>query len=253
MTLPRPDLSLVLPAHNEAGIIRDTVLRTHSYLERASGVSFEIIVGDSGSSDGTGDLVRSMNVDRVRVVREDRPGKGRILTKALSAARGHIVGFLDADLEIPLETVGGLLEGVESGADVAIAVKSPSLDTRDWRRRWATRGLNGAIRFWFGSHLQDHQAGCKLFRSSVLRPHLDGLRTTGWLWDTELLVALLRSGASFAQCPFEPSPSRPSRMSPGASLRSVWELVLIAGRSAVPAPARTTVSPEHARVLSPYA
>lgn len=224
--MDRPALTLVLPARDEAALIADTVLQVTRYLEDLE-PSYELIVGDSGSRDGTGDRVRDLRLPKVRVIRADLPGKGRILTRCLRQAHGDVVGFLDADLEIPIETLGQLLQEVRRGADVAIASKSAAMDRRPWRRRLATALLNGAIRVLFRSALEDHQAGCKLFRADVLRAVLPTVRTTGWLWDTEVLVGLRRTPIRIAQVGFEPQPSRPSRLSPWAMAGSLWDLVVL--------------------------
>lgn len=218
-----PALSLVLPARNEAALIEDTVLEVTRFLEGIE-PSYELIVGDSGSDDGTGDVVRAMGLSRVRVIRDPLPGKGRILTRCLHQARGHVVGFMDADLEIPVETVGRLLERMRAGAHVAVAAKTADLDTRPFRRRAATVTINWAIRTLFGSRLEDHQAGCKLFRADILAPLLPHLRSTGWLWDTEVLVGLRGRPLRIDSVGFEPRPARPSHMSMRAMTRTLWDL-----------------------------
>ncbi|MDT8342015.1 MAG: glycosyltransferase family 2 protein, partial [Longimicrobiales bacterium] len=170
MTPEPPILSLVIPARNEAAILEDTlrvVLPALRELEPRS----EVIVGDSGSTDGTGDRVRELGLPGVRVVRADLPGKGRILSRALAEARGGIVGFLDADLEIPVGTLAPLLARVRQGADAAVAAKTPETDRERPRlRRFVSRTYNAVVGLLFGSRLPDHQAGCKLFRADALAP-----------------------------------------------------------------------------------
>ena len=219
-----PALSLVLPARNEAALIRDTVLQVTQYLKDVE-PSYEVIVGDSGSHDGTGDLVRALDLPNVRVIRDDLPGKGRILTRCLREARGSVVGFLDADLEIPVEMVGLLLQRIHTGADVAVAAKIADLDHRPLRRRLATVALNRVVRALFGSRFEDHQAGCKRFRAEVLAPVLPTLRIMGWLWDTEVLVGLREQPIRIDTVGFEPRPTRPSHMSFGTIARTLWDLV----------------------------
>lgn len=222
--MSRPRLTLVLPARDEAAVIRRTVTEVSAYLQRLE-PSHEILVGDSGSRDGTGDIARATGAPHVRVIRDDLPGKGRILTRCLAAARGEVVGFLDADLEIPVHTVGRLLERIRAGADVAIAIKTPRTDTgRPAPRRLGTRVFNRMVAGLFGSPLADHQAGCKLFRAHLLRRHLEAQTSTGWLWDTEMLVRLLRDGARVVEVPCEPRPIRPSRLSARDVLLSMAQL-----------------------------
>lgn len=206
-----PELSVVLPARNEAEIIASTVRTVAAFLAEVE-PSYEIIVGDSASSDGTADRVRALGLDRVRVVREERPGKGRVLTAAFRSARGRIVGFLDADLEIPVQTLVPLLDGLRQGPHAAIAVKDPGA-ARPLGRRLLTGGYNALVALLLGSRLADHQAGCKLFDGPALRALLaEGPEPSpGWLWDTEILLRLQRRGAWIHSVPSVPEATRPSR------------------------------------------
>lgn len=222
-----PRLSIVLPARNEAALIEETVATVERFLA-ATEPDYEVIVGDSGSTDGTGDRVRRLGRPRVRVVREELPGKGRILTRALREARGEVVGFLDADLEIPVTTLEPLLSAVRDGADAAIAVKAGGGDRdRPRARRVLTRSANAAISLLFGTGLPDHQAGCKLFRGAELRPVLAQVRSTAWLWDTEVLVHMIRRGARVDTAPCRVGVARPGRIQARAVLSAARDLAIL--------------------------
>jgi glycosyltransferase involved in cell wall biosynthesis len=174
--------------------------------------------------------VAGLGLDRLRLVREDRPGKGRVLTAAFRASRGRIVGFLDADMEIPVRTFLPLLKAVRGGAHVAIAVKD-SAAPRPWARRLLSSTYNRAVGLLLGSQLTDHQAGCKLFQGPALRALLSEGKdpSPGWLWDTEVLVRLQRRGARIHSVPFSPEATRPSRLGmtnvarAGGDLLGLWQ------------------------------
>jgi glycosyltransferase involved in cell wall biosynthesis len=237
-----PLISLVLPARDEATIIQDSIRSVAAVLESLE-PSYEIIVGDSGSRDGTGDRARALGLERVRVVREELPGKGRVLTRALGEARGRIIGFLDADLEIPPETLIPLLEVIRGGAHAAIAAKTPETDARrSVFRRALTRTYNAGVALLLGSSLPDHQAGCKLFWAPALRSVLPDVVSTGWLWDTEVLMRLLRRRARIEAIPCRPGPVRPSRVRPGSiawvpvEFLGIWTRIQLSRFSPAPAP-----------------
>lgn len=221
---PLPTLSVVLPARNEASVIGRTVPRVVSYLN-GLGLDYELIVGDSGSTDGTEEIVRDLGLPHVRVVRDELPGKGRILTRCLSQARGRYMGFLDADLEIPEDTLGALLDRLNGGADAAVAVKDETVGCRPLHRRVISRGLRLVLWGLFRTGISDHQAGCKLFRAGVLRQILPVVRSKGWMWDSEVLVHIHKRGGRIEQVPVAAVPTRPSRFGPANLLRSVAELV----------------------------
>ena len=216
-----PVLSVVLPARNEAAGIQTSVRTVDTFLA-GLGLSYEIIVGDSGSDDGTGALASNLGLPQVRVVRVDEPGKGLILGHAMSRAHGSVIAFLDSDLEISVEQLGPAISAVLAGSDAAIGSKALNAEfaaSRTRTRRVMTAVANRLIRLALGTRLSDHQAGMKVFRSEALLPVLPRVRSTGWLWDTELLATMCASGASIVEIPVTTTPSRPSRL---ISMRQIF-------------------------------
>ena len=107
-----PSLSVVIPAYNEAGRIREPLASVHAYL-RAQPYESEVVVVDDGSEDATFDVVR--NATRgwdvpVRAFRY-RPnvGKGYAIKFGVARARGDRILFTDADLSTPIEQTGAFL------------------------------------------------------------------------------------------------------------------------------------------------
>ena len=199
------DLSLVVPAYNEAGVVGDSVRRIDEFL-REMGLSYEIVLGDDGSTDATAGEVEALDLPRVRVVRRPHRGKGAILTDALAQTEGDYAGFIDADLEIDVAYLPEFLAALEDGYDVAIGSKAldPELNShRPLSRRLTTMGYNLLARLLFRSPLSDHQAGLKLFRGELIRSLVADVRNEGWLWDTEVLVACQRADCSIKEIPVE--------------------------------------------------
>lgn len=214
MMIVRPELSLVLPVHNEADLIAASVQRVDGFLQGLS-LSYEILLGDDGSTDGTADIVGGLGNPRVRIIRRPWRGKGAILSSALREARATMyLGFLDADLEIDVRYMVPMLEALAEGFDVAIASKTAEARharTRPWVRRVATASFNFLVRLLFRTNLTDHQAGLKLFRSEILRPLLPHVERAGWLWDTEVLVRLLRADRAIKEIPVSTVPRREAK------------------------------------------
>lgn len=203
-------LSLVVPAYNEEGVVGSSVRRIDAEMRRL-GVSYEILVGDDGSTDGTAAEVRNLGLERVAVIQRPHRGKGGILTAAMLEGRGEYVGFVDADLEIDIAYFGTFLEALEDGYDVAVASKNldpASARSRRFTRRVTTTVYNFLVRLLFRSPLSDHQGGMKLFRGTYLRSVLPTVKNTGWLWDTEVLISCLRDGKRIKEIPVEVRPRR---------------------------------------------
>lgn len=197
------DLSLVVPAFNEAGIVADSVGRIDEFLQE-TGLSYEIVLGDDGSTDTTADEVEALGLSCVRVLRRPHRGKGAILTDALEQTTGRYAGFIDADLEIDVAYLPEFLAALEDGYDVAVGSKSlnPELNShRPLSRRMTTTVYNLLVRLLFRSPLSDHQAGFKLFRGDLIRSMVTEVTNEGWLWDTEVLIACERAGCSIKEIP----------------------------------------------------
>jgi len=217
-------LSLVMPAYNEAAIIENSVRQVDLYLSEL-GLEYEIIVGDDGSADGTGDLVRALGLERVRVLALPRKGKGNALTTCLRHATGEYVGFIDSDLEIHISYVEGALNALIQGHDAAVASKTLLADwskNRSTPRRLVTAAYNGLVRTLFGTSISDHQAGLKLFRGDRIRSMLPRIRSAGWLWDTEVLVMLSDSGDRICEIPVKTQPRDASRLGVAKSTLGVF-------------------------------
>src|SRR5918993_723724 len=92
-------LSIVIPAHNEAGSVGATVESLADRLNRAE-IDYEVVVVDDASTDGTGDVVRSLARDnsRIRCLRsENPPGFGFAIRAGLDAFVGDAVVIVMAD------------------------------------------------------------------------------------------------------------------------------------------------------------
>ena len=114
------ELSLIVPTYCESQNIATLIERVHQSL---SSYSYELIVVDDNSPDGTSEIANSLSQQYpVRVItRRNERGLASAVVEGFKQARGEILGVIDADLQHPPEVVPELLETVMSGADVVIA------------------------------------------------------------------------------------------------------------------------------------
>ena len=105
---PRPWVTIVVPARNEAGVIGHSIgdLLAQRYAD-AAGARYDLLVVDDGSSDGTGEVALALigaHGDNARVVRRDADAqphtKGAALAFAHPFVRGEILGVIDADTRL---------------------------------------------------------------------------------------------------------------------------------------------------------
>ena len=134
------DISLVVPAYNESGNIRQFLQATGEVL-LSTGMSFEIIVINDGSTDDTlAQLMQILgNLPELRVIDLSRNfGKEAALSAGIDAATGCAVIPMDADLQHPPRLIPLLIERWQEGYDVVLCRRA-SRDTDHWLQRWVSR------------------------------------------------------------------------------------------------------------------
>jgi glycosyltransferase involved in cell wall biosynthesis len=187
-------LSVVVPAFNEAGTIRDVLDRL-----RAVPVVTQIVVVDDGSTDGTAGLLAGEA--RIEIVRHDRNrGKGASIRTGLSRVTGDVVVVQDADLEYDPRDFGRMMESLaRSGAD---AVYGSRYLGRPEAERWhtlANRALTLLSNWMTGLHLTDMETCYKMVRTGIARRLR--LCCDGFGIEPELTARLAHRGARIVEVP----------------------------------------------------
>jgi glycosyltransferase involved in cell wall biosynthesis len=191
---------VILPARNEAHHIHANLVHICDALRETDA---EVIVVDDGSQDATSsEATRAAHAGLpVRVVRlEANQGKGAALFRGFAEAKGSVVAFLDADLEIAPENVLLLLR-VMDATQAAVVVGTKTGDAFPLARRLLSRFFRAAVSSLFGLAVSDTQTGIKLFRREVLEHVAPRMTISRFAFDIELLVAATRFGYEIAECP----------------------------------------------------
>jgi glycosyltransferase involved in cell wall biosynthesis len=170
------DLSVVVPVYNEEECVESLCERLHRSLS-ALGRSYEIILVDDGSSDGTWDLLTACatRYPGLRLIRFRRNfGQTAAMSAGFHHARGEIVVTLDADLQNDPDDIPLLLARSDKGYDV---VSGWRRDRKDpfLNRRLPSMLANHLISRITGVHLHDYGCTLKAYRRDVIRDvHLYG-------------------------------------------------------------------------------
>jgi hypothetical protein len=164
-----PRLSVVVPAMNEAGNILALHRAITDVLE-AAGTTFELILVDDGSTDGTWPAIEALSVQDRRVVglRHRRNfGKARALATGFSVARGEFVLTMDADLQDDPAEIPRFLAKLDEGFDLVSGWKQRRHDPLG--KTLPSRVFNATVRTVSGVPLHDFNCGFKIYRADVVR------------------------------------------------------------------------------------
>ncbi len=200
------DVSVILPAYNEAKRICNTVSATAKTLKEITS-SFEIIIAEDGSTDGTADIAAELSQthEYVKHLHSDtRQGRGKALNRAFKFASGDILCYIDVDLATDMKHLRELIDAIRyEGYDFSTGSRMmPESDVkRPLKRGFASKGFNLFTRTLLRSKLYDHQCGFKGFKRESLFKLLDSIEDEHWFWDTELLVRAQHAGYKVKEFP----------------------------------------------------
>ena len=199
-------ISVVIPTYNESGHIRRCLLETAAAIAEIT-PHYEILIVDDGSSDDTLAQARAIagEMTGVRVeTTTTNQGKGSALIRGAQVARGDLVLFQDADLEVHPRQLGLLLRTMHAeDADVVIGSKLHPDAQIDYplKRRILSRGYYVIVRTLFRLPVHDTQTGLKLYRRRVLERVGPRLLVKRFAHDLEALVNAHRMGYRIVEAP----------------------------------------------------
>lgn len=166
-------LSIIIPAYNEAGTLREVVETIETV---AFPIGHEIIIIDDASTDGTLDVLLRLKDAHANLRVYANPtnlGKGSSVRRGLDHARGDIMIVQDADLELDPRDIPGLIQPIIDGTADAV------YGSRFLKRRWpekmafpnwmANKILNVAANGLYGARLSDVSCGYKAVRTDLMK------------------------------------------------------------------------------------
>jgi len=249
-------VDIVIPVRNEERDLGPSVRRLHAFLRDEFPFSARITIADNASDDGTWSqaLVLEAELDGVRAVRLERPGRGGALRSVWSRSDAAIFAYMDVDLSTGLNALLPLLAPLLSGhSDVAIGTRLArgARVIRGPRREVISRCYNLLLHASLGTGFSDAQCGFKAIRAGAARALLPLTEDTGWFFDTELLVLAERAGLRIHEVPVDWIDDADSRVklvaTAVADLRGIVRLGTGLARGTVKVPALGDPSPPGSR------
>ena len=240
-----PYLSLIIPAYNEETRLGATLRTVTDYL-KAQGYTWELLVVDDGSADASLALASAFADDHpdlpIRVIANPHRGKAYTVRTGVMQAHGKLIGFTDADLATPIDSLATTLPHFAAGSDVVIGSREGAGAARRDEpayRHLMGRVFNGLVRVIALPGIQDTQCGFKIMRGPVARelfsasrlynedsPPPRGPAVTGF--DVELLYLARQYGYQIAEVPVDWKFVAESKVNPiRDTLRNLRDLVMV--------------------------
>lgn len=197
MKQPEIDLSVIVPAYNEAERLPRTLARLHQFLSGQS-FAYEIIVVLDGPTDGTRAMVRRMRsgIANLRVIdRAVNRGKGYTVKQGMLEARGRVRLFTDADNSTDVAHFNLMKPLFDDGCDLVIAsrnakdvVGARQRVPQSCYKRWIGLAGNLFVQLVAVPRIWDTQCGFKAFRAEAAEQIFSQTRIEGWGFDIEVLA-----------------------------------------------------------------
>ena len=230
---PPVDISLILPAFNEAKVIRNTIEEAVVYFRR-SGLSYQIIVAADGD-DGTREIVREMGKTDTAVTAigsPQRSGKGRGIRNAVEIATGQVIGYADADNKVPIDELDKLLPLIRNeGYAVAFGSRAMAKSSIERKqplyRQIGSKGFYLFLKVVIGlDGIRDTQCGFKMFSRQAAKCIFGLQKVDGYMFDVEILLLAKRLGLKMIEVPIRWHDDADSRLDLiGGNLRNVKDVI----------------------------
>jgi glycosyltransferase involved in cell wall biosynthesis len=171
-TAVTPDLSIVIPIHNEAANLEPLVRELREVLD-AAGRPYEVILVDDGSQDDSFAILDRLHQQdpRLRVIQFRRNfGQTAAFAAGFAAARGRLIVTSDGDLQNDPRDIPAMVDRLESGdLDIVCGWRRERKDA--WlNRRLPSAVANRMISWATGVHLNDYGCSLKVYRAEVVKP-----------------------------------------------------------------------------------
>lgn len=195
------DVSIILPVYNESGHLTDEIDRIRKAMDE-SPYSYEIVVVDDGSIDGSGE--RLAELDGIRLIRfAQNRGSGAARRWGTDQAQGRVVVWTDVDMTYPNEEIPAMVAELEAqGLDQLVGARTSeqgSLKLLRTPAKWIIRRLAAYLA---RVAIPDLNSGLRVFRRDVATQFLY-LLPRGFSCVTTITMAFLANGYSVGYRPID--------------------------------------------------
>lgn len=198
--------TLCIPMYNESKIIADTAKTLTEYMSGRFD-DYEIIFSDDGSTDGSADIVRALELPNVRVIGyPDNRGKGSAVREAMLSSQGDMVMFTDSDLAYGTDVIGQIADAFDANPDCDVVVGSRNIakdgyDGYTFMRKFVSKAYIAVLKTVGGLKISDSQCGCKAFRGGAARRVFSHCQVNRFAFDFEAILVAEKCGYKICEIP----------------------------------------------------
>jgi glycosyltransferase involved in cell wall biosynthesis len=219
----KPQLSVVIPAYNEAERIETTLSTLISPDNLLFNRTCEVLIVMDGCTDNTPQVVKEIInqcKNATALVFPERLGKGGAIIQALNYTRGDVIAFIDADGSISPSELRKLIE-LTDYYDLVIGsryLKNSKLERkRSFKRAVMSRSFNiiSKLMFWRLKDIKDTQCGVKVFSKRLIDTIRNDFLITDFAFDVNLIYSSLSFGFNVKEVGIKWMDQRGSKLSGG--------------------------------------
>jgi glycosyltransferase involved in cell wall biosynthesis len=235
---------VVIPAYNEAARLPRLLADVASYLSsdtpRGAKLDARFLVVDDGSRaeeyEVVSGAIEQLRIPSLALMRLERnQGKGAAIRAGFERGLDEgddLLAFMDADSSVPVRETHRViadLAGAAPGTLSAVIGSRVKMLGREVHRNpvrhYTGRVFATFVSMYFHQPVYDTQCGVKAFTRDAVRRHLPVVSDTRWVWDTELLLAILDAGEPVRELPIDWKETGHSKVSfISDPLKMVWRL-----------------------------
>lgn len=199
-------LSIIIPCYNEKKTILEILNRVKNV---KLDVKKEIIIVDDFSNDGTRDILKKLDDQKIKIVYHSKNmGKGHAIRTGLKHAKGEIIIIQDADLEYNPKDYSSLIKPIMDGR---AQVVYGSRNLRKNKRSYFSFYLGGILlsrlaNILYGTKITDESTGYKVFRSEIIK-NMD-LRCERFEFCPEISAKIAKKGIKIHEVPISYNPRK---------------------------------------------
>jgi len=184
-------VSIIVPVYNEKISIAETVRGIHNTLSAAGG-SFEIIVVDDGSDDGSARVLDAVKgIARILRHQQNR-GYGASIKSGIAASVGDLIAIIDADGTYRYDRLPELVRAM-AAHDMVVAARTGAEVCIPFSRRLAKWFITRLAEYLCGQPISDLNSGMRVMRRDVMK-RFQGLLPDGFSFTTTITLAMITNG-----------------------------------------------------------